>query len=208
MIQKDEYRRHLPHIVPFYGCFHVTFRIKGSLSNHIAALFAKNFIEQKTNFQFNSFDTMDRLSKIRDLYKNYYEQFELEIHKNREDRLSNPANASLVKGVLHHFDHQHYQLVCYSIMSNYVHVIFINITVPLASIMKSIKGFTAYSINKLENRTGAFWQDESYDHMIRSRDELSDTIAYVLNNPVKSGLCKHYSEHPFTYVGQAFLPDN
>ena len=33
-----------------------------------------------------------------------------------------------------------------------------------------------------------FWQDESYDHWIRSAQELEEITAYVEDNPVKPGL--------------------
>jgi hypothetical protein len=38
-------------------------------------------------------------------------------------------------------------------------------------------------------RTGLpFWQDESYDHWVGSRQEFSRIIAYIEENPVSAGL--------------------
>ena len=34
---------------------------------------------------------------------------------------------------------------------------------------------------------GSFWQDESYDHVIRDDNELEILIRYVIENPVKAG---------------------
>lgn len=34
----------------------------------------------------------------------------------------------------------------------------------------------------------SFWQDESFDHWVRSEAELEAVIDYVENNPVKAGL--------------------
>jgi hypothetical protein len=34
----------------------------------------------------------------------------------------------------------------------------------------------------------AFWQDESFDHWVRSAEELQEAIDYVEDNPVKAGL--------------------
>jgi hypothetical protein len=43
--------------------------------------------------------------------------------------------------------------------------------------------------NRILGRTGsAFWQDESFDHWIRSVEELRYLIEYVKNNPCKAGL--------------------
>ena len=38
-------------------------------------------------------------------------------------------------------------------------------------------------------RTGQpFWQNESYDHWVRVRDELDKIVGYVEENPVAAGL--------------------
>ena len=43
-----------------------------------------------------------------------------------------------------------------------------------------------------------FWDAESYDHFVRDDAELSRIINYVLNNPVKAGLCKQIFQWPWT----------
>ncbi len=54
--------------------------------------------------------------------------------------------------------------------------------------MMSMKRHTALEANKLLGRIGPFWQDESYDHVIRDAEDLARIIEYVLDNPVKAGL--------------------
>ena len=58
----------------------------------------------------------------------------------------------------------------------------------LTNILTSLKKYTALRANRLLRRSGAFWQDESYDHVIRDDGELDRTIWYVLQNPVQAGL--------------------
>jgi len=54
--------------------------------------------------------------------------------------------------------------------------------------------------NKLIGKTGTpFWQREYYDRWIRSPKELSSVIAYVEDNPVRTGLL----QGPKNGVGQA-----
>jgi REP element-mobilizing transposase RayT len=48
-------------------------------------------------------------------------------------------------------------------------------------------------------RTGAFWQDESYDHVIRDNAELERVIQYVLYNPVKAGLTDEWTKWKGSY---------
>ena len=70
---------------------------------------------------------------------------------------------------------------------------------PVAVIMKSLKGYTAYKANRLLNRTGAFWEEESYDHEVDTPADLGRIVNYVLNNPVKAGLVDHWSEWKWSY---------
>jgi len=70
----------------------------------------------------------------------------------------------------------------------------------VTEILGSIKKHTALRTNWVLGRTGAFWHSESYDHVIRDADELNRTIRYILENPVKAGLCKHWKDWPWSYV--------
>jgi putative DNA methylase len=69
----------------------------------------------------------------------------------------------------------------------------------LASIMHSLKRYTARESNRLLKRQGAFWQAESYDRYIRSNEEWERTIRYVLANPVKAGLVNDWREWPWSW---------
>jgi REP element-mobilizing transposase RayT len=81
-----------------------------------------------------------------------------------------------------------YHLYAWVIMANHVHVIF-QPRVEMPGIMRWLKGRTARQANRILGRTvTAFWQDESFDRWIRTKEELWDLIAYVENNPVKAGL--------------------
>lgn len=70
----------------------------------------------------------------------------------------------------------------------------------LASIMHSLKGYTAYQANRMLGREGEFWAHESYDHWIRDYAEWQRIIAYVLNNPVKAGGCHVWQDWEWNYV--------
>src|SRR5207247_9218850 len=61
---------------------------------------------------------------------------------------------------------------------------------PLASIMHSLKSYTASKINAILKRSGQFWQHESYDHWVRDDDELARIVEYIAWNPVKAKLVK------------------
>ena len=53
----------------------------------------------------------------------------------------------------------------------------------------SIKNYSARQANAILGRTGQpFWQDESYDHWVRSPEELEKIVRYIEKNPVAAGL--------------------
>jgi REP element-mobilizing transposase RayT len=106
----------------------------------------------------------------------------------------------VVKESLHYRDGKIFELFVYTIMPNHVHlVISLKEQINLHEVLHSLKRHTARDCNKLLNRTGAFWQHESYDHVIRD-GEFGRIVFYVLRNPVKAGLCKKFSDWPYSYV--------
>jgi REP element-mobilizing transposase RayT len=121
-----------------------------------------------------------------------------------------------VKEALHYRDGKEYDLYAYSIMPNHVHLVckllesehmnpseFKNY--PLTTVLKSLKWYTALEANKVLNRTGsAFWQAESYDHVIRDSDELQRIIYYTLQNPVKAGLVYNWKSWNHSYCKKEF----
>jgi REP element-mobilizing transposase RayT len=97
-----------------------------------------------------------------------------------------------------------YQLHAYVIMPNHVHVIWTpNVAMP--RILQWLKGVTAKRAKRLLNlgEIKAFWQDESYDHWIRSDREMQKIIRYVEWNPVKAGLAKSVEEWPWSSAYRA-----
>ena len=69
----------------------------------------------------------------------------------------------------------------------------------VTNILHSLKIFTARKANRLLNRTGIFWQHESFDHVVRKGKELERIIWYVLNNPVIGGLVGSWQDWPYSY---------
>jgi putative transposase len=107
--------------------------------------------------------------------------------------------AELVQNAFRHFDGDRYELLAWCVMPNHVHVIF----VPLgghqpSDILHSWKSFTSHAINKLLGRSGALWERESFDHLVRSMRSLERFIRYTEQNPVAAGLCDTALAWPFS----------
>ena len=76
----------------------------------------------------------------------------------------------------------------------------------VTKILQDLKKYTAVNCNKVLTRSGAFWQHESYDHVIKDSDELKRIVNYVLNNPVKAGLAASTEEWMYNYVNYELIP--
>src|SRR4029078_12310033 len=58
----------------------------------------------------------------------------------------------------------------------------------ISEMLHSCKAFSAKEINKLRERSGAVWQDENYDRMVRDFAELERYRDYIRENPVAAKL--------------------
>ena len=62
---------------------------------------------------------------------------------------------------------------------------------------ESWKRWTATKINRTLDESGRFWQQDGFDHLVRSEAQFRHYRRYIANNPKKSGLRKgeylHYS---------------
>jgi putative DNA methylase len=75
------------------------------------------------------------------------------------------------------------KLHAFVVMPNHVHLLATQF-VPLARWLEPLKGFTANQAKKaLGLRDSAFWQNESYDHLVRSNEEFRRIHRYIELNP-------------------------
>jgi REP element-mobilizing transposase RayT len=112
-----------------------------------------------------------------------------------------PQIASMVTASIRHRDPRHYQLHAYAVMPNHVHLLITPI-VEVSKIMQSLKRFTAREGNRILNFTGQpFWQEESYDRLVRNETEFQRILQYIETNPVKSGLAATPEEFEWSSAG-------
>ena len=99
-----------------------------------------------------------------------------------------PEIARMVVDSINYRDLRQYQLHAYVVMPNHVHLL-ITPLVEVSKVMQSLKRFTAREGNRILGLTGQpFWQDESYDRLVRDETEFQRIADYIEMNPVKSGL--------------------
>jgi putative transposase len=90
-------------------------------------------------------------------------------------------------------------------MPNHVHMLVESSTVA-SQWLRALKGFTGYSANGLLGLHGKFWQEESYDHLVRNDDEFDRIRRYIENNPVVAGLAREPEEYPWSSASAGEKP--
>lgn len=93
------------------------------------------------------------------------------------------------------------------IMPDHAHLIFTPLRrqdgwpYSLPEIMHALKGASARRINLALERSGPVWQEEFFDHVLRSNDSLAEKVEYVCQNPVRAGLAKNVLEYRWLWRG-------
>jgi REP-associated tyrosine transposase len=92
------------------------------------------------------------------------------------------------------------------IMPDHVHLLFTPLRdedgwpYPLHKVLTMIKGTSARDINKLLGGAGPVWQDESFDHVLRSEERLREKADYIRMNPVRKGLVQTPEEYRWLWM--------
>jgi putative transposase len=204
------HKRNLPHYYPKGAKFFITFRLFGSIPKEkleeMQANYEKLLASIDKNLPENEYSEQADIAQKRLLlaYDNY-----LDLNQDNLHYLKNTQIAEIVREAMHYRDGKVYDLLAYCIMSNHVHLVFDTAFQLKKSsksyqnidkIMQGIKSFTAHEINKLLGRQGAFWQEESFDRVIRNDKELQNILNYTIQNPVKAGIVENWQDYPYSYL--------
>lgn len=180
-----KYARNLPHWQQEGRTYFVTFRLADSLPQeklerwlHERDLWRRQHPEPLTP---------DEQTECERLFGERFQQW-LDAGYG-ECLLRQPSIAQMVASALRHFAGTRYELGANVIMPNHVHAL----VSPLGKwsveqILHSWKSYTANQINHFLHRTGAIWQAEYFDHIVRDEASLLRLEHYIRQNPAKAGL--------------------
>ena len=210
---KPYYRRKLPHIQPKDGVFALTICLAGSLPKHRilelkderALLIAEVRKEGKIKEEIKA--------KIKEIEERYFHKFDDLLDKPMSGKtwLAETQIVNIIANSLNYLDEKEFKIIAYCIMSNHIHLVVYQCEKQLFDILNRFKSYTGLMANNLiygkskkgENRK-SFWMKESYDHLMRDRNDFNNQVRYVVNNPVKAKLVQHWKEWKFTYIRDEF----
>jgi REP element-mobilizing transposase RayT len=169
--------RRLPHYHALTQPIFLTWRLQGSLPE------GRIFPAATTSGK--AFMAMDRL---------------LDMASTGPLHLRRPEIATMVVETIHYHSEPlgHYHLHNFVVMANHVHLL-ITPRVPVSKLMQSLKRFTAREGNRILNVTGQpFWQDESYDRLVRDEIEFERIANYIEMIPVRAGVAAAPEDFPWS----------
>lgn len=193
MTDQHFHRRNLPHLYYCDGIYFITYRLHDSIPLHLTKELHTEYEEARKN--------PAKLDQSRKALFNKYDEL-LDKHILTCSYLTIPEIAKINVSTLHFPDGKDYKLICFCIMPNHIHLVFklLENSRSISKIMQSIKRVSARESNKILQREGTFWLNESFDRIVRDDRELFFTIEYVVNNPIKAGLCEKPEDWKYTYL--------
>ena len=124
--------------------------------------------------------------------------FQKEFHRCREDFLDTchgrcllrrPELAQIVADALLHFDGERYRMGDFIVMPTHVHLLAAFATTEaMARQCDSWLHYTAFQINRTIGERDKFWQQEPFDHLVRSLEQYEYLLQYIAYNPRKARL--------------------
>ena len=209
-MKNDFYRGKLPHFQPQGGTFFVTYHLAGSIPKVILQKLREEYDREITHLEQQPIQDAIR-EKRYEAQKRHFKRFDdyLDALENGPHWLRIPAIAKLHTEALHYYDGVCYTLWAYCIMSNHVHLLLsLKENAPILwRVLQNIKKYSGKEGNKILGRKNErFWENESYDHLVREKDEeFNRILGYILNNPVKAGLVDDWREYRWSYCHPDFL---
>jgi len=180
-------RGRLPHWEKEEGLYFITFHLADSLPKAVIQGMAdrRKILESAKR-------TGTHLLPSQKVFIARYNTRKIEEHFDRgsgECLLKDSRIAGAVATALRFWHGKKYRLVAWCMMPNHVHVICRMLPGhDLADVVKSWKVYSAREANRILGRSGALWEREYYDRLIRGVGEFDRAVQYVLNNPQNAGL--------------------
>jgi putative transposase len=193
------YQRNLPHWRQDGAIYFVTFRLGDSIPQSVIDqweyerriwLAARGIPADANRDDWQK--QVERLpeSEQRQYHKHFNRLFHVALDEGHGlCPLKDPTCVNIVRQRLLENDGETYHLGDFVVMPNHVHLLILPAPASrLEWILKGIKGATARLCNRRIERSGKFWQADSYDHIVRTLEQLAQFRQYVADNPKKAGI--------------------
>jgi len=177
-------QRNLPHWQQKGTAYFVTFRLHDSIPQDVS----ENIKMMRE--QWLKDNKISKPSEVKELNQQKRVEYYRLFSKRYDDLLDNGYGSCILRNkdckqitvrALEYFEGKRYDLDEFVVMPNHVHVIVIpRDEWTLSKIVHSWKSYTASELNKLTHQKGPVWMSESFDHIIRSPEQLEMIRRYIV----------------------------
>ena len=196
------YRRHLPHWRQAGATYFVTFRLHDSIPQEAIERLEH---EESAWLKARGIDgASGRKAAIERLSKTDRYQFHRHLNRLREQVhdaghgecwLRQPDVIAQLRTQIFADDDNVSHVGDFVIMPNHVHMLIVPDGRELEVCMKRIKGSSATLCNRILDRSGTFWQADTFDHIVRNVAQLARYRNYIADNPTNAGIQIHEQAH-------------
>ena len=228
-MEKQFYRRNLPHWQIPEAIYFVTYRLYGSMPRSVIEQLKAEYQaalgrictpelrsgaslglaspEQSSGVQpgVTSPELSSGVHKklAYDEQKRYFARFDALLDQNLNGPywLQEPEIAQINWDALLFYHDKLYKMYAFCIMSNHIHVLFEALpdAPPLEIIMGRLKRYTAVKCNKVLGNTGNSFWESESYDHMVRKGEFDPILAYILNNPVKAKQVSSWQDWKWTY---------
>ncbi|MCL7714991.1 REP-associated tyrosine transposase [Stenotrophomonas mori] len=85
------------------------------------------------------------------------------------------------------------------VMPDHLHWLFQLRQGTLSACLRDMKAGSARRIHRLRRTRGRLWQPGYHDHAVRHHESLHALVTYLMQNPVRAGLCRHADDYPHAW---------
>jgi putative transposase len=96
-----------------------------------------------------------------------------------------------------------FEIIAWVVLPDHLHLLTDSRGAAMSSVARKFKlTFSGAYRSKYGLKSGRFWQNRFWDHVIRDEDDLRRHIDYIHYNPVKHGLSRSAKEYPHSSFGE------
>lgn len=105
---------------------------------------------------------------------------------------------TMMRESLSYYEEYNYELVCYCLMTNHVHLLIRANEKETANLIRRVHSMYSRYFNKKYNYTGHLWQDKYFAELIKDDIQMLETSRYIHLNPVKANIVKKAEEYQWS----------
>ncbi|WP_242850861.1 REP-associated tyrosine transposase [Clostridium algidicarnis] len=111
----------------------------------------------------------------------------------------------LIKDCLNYYEEFSYEIICYCLMTNHVHLIVKTNEKEASTFMRRLNSMYAKYFNKKYDYRGHLYQDRYFSNLIQTKVKLLEISRYIHLNPVRANMVRCPEDYKYSsysmYIG-------